>query len=57
MAKAGNGTTVKILVGVFVLVLVGYNSWLGINVVNIREHCARMDTKLEILMPPTDGRN
>ncbi len=50
MAKGNNGTTVKIIVTVFVLVLVGYNSWLGVNVVDIREQCARMDTKLEMLM-------
>lgn len=52
MAKmmGNNGATAKIVVTVFVLVLVGYNSWLGVTVVDILKHCARMDTKLEMLM-------
>ena len=56
MAKGGNGTIAKILAGIFVLVLVSYNAWLGVNIVDIREHCARMDANVKTLMK-SDGTN
>lgn len=52
MATRGNGWTSKIAAGALVLLLVGFNSWVGANIVDLREDVARIETKLDILMKP-----
>lgn len=50
MAKNANGWTAKIAAGALVLLLVGFNSWVGANIVDLREQVARVETKIDMLM-------
>jgi hypothetical protein len=60
MAKMANGWAARIAAGALVLLLVGFNSWVGANIVDLREQVARMvdlreqvariETKLDTLM-------
>lgn len=51
MAKHANGWTSKITAGVLIALLIGFNSWVGASVVKLREQVARVETKLDMLMP------
>jgi hypothetical protein len=55
MAKSTNGWSSRIAAGALVLLLVGFNSWVGANIVDLREQVARVETKLDMLMNATDG--
>ncbi len=50
MTKNANGWTAKIAAGVLIALLVGFNSWVGANIVDLREQGARMETKIDMLM-------
>lgn len=56
MTKNANGWTTRIAAGALVLLLVGFNSWVGANIVDLREQVARVETKLDMLMR-SDGIN
>jgi hypothetical protein len=45
-----NGWTSRIAAGVLVALLIGFNSWVGANIVDLREQVARVETKLDMLM-------
>jgi hypothetical protein len=48
MPKLNNGLMIKAICTLLVLLLIGFNSWIGASIIELKEQVGRMEVKIDM---------